>query len=50
MSSAEILIFGKAVLTFGCLLGIPLWELYRLRRGGGVNSGTRRAAGGDERR
>ncbi|MEQ8857400.1 MAG: hypothetical protein RIC56_02020 [Pseudomonadales bacterium] len=32
MTGAEILIFGKLALTFGVLLGVPCWELYRLRR------------------
>jgi len=32
MDSSAILIFGKAALTVLMLLGIPLWELYALRR------------------
>ena len=32
MSKGEILIIGKLLLTFAVLLGIPLWELYSLRR------------------
>ena len=32
MSSDEILIGGKLLLTFGVLLGLPLWELFSLRR------------------
>jgi hypothetical protein len=32
MSGAEILILGKLALTFGVLLGLPLWDLHRLRR------------------
>ena len=32
MSGGEVMIIGKLVLTFGLLLGLPLWELYKLRR------------------
>ncbi|MEJ2602324.1 MAG: hypothetical protein P8172_03395 [Gammaproteobacteria bacterium] len=32
MSGAELMILGKLLLTFGVLLGLPLWELYRLGR------------------
>jgi hypothetical protein len=32
MSDREFMILGKLVLTFGCLLGLPLWELWKLRR------------------
>jgi len=32
MSDREFMIIGKLVLTFGCLLGLPLWELWKLRR------------------
>ncbi len=32
MSSDAILILGKLFLTFGVLLGLPLIELWRLRR------------------
>lgn len=32
MDSYEILIVGKFLLTFGVLLGIPIWQLYSLRR------------------
>lgn len=32
MSSDEILIVGKLLLTFGVLLGLPIWELVSLRR------------------
>ena len=32
MSKGELLIIGKLALTFAVLLGIPLWELYSLRR------------------
>lgn len=32
MSDAEIMILGKLVLTFGVLLGLPLLDLYLLRR------------------
>jgi len=32
MSDREIMIVGKLVLTFGCLLGLPIWELWKLRR------------------
>lgn len=40
MDGGELLILGKLLLTFGVLLGIPLWQLYalrkeRLRRGSG---------------
>lgn len=26
------MIVGKLTLTFGVLLGVPLWELYKLRK------------------
>jgi len=32
MTPAAIMVIGKLVLTFGLLLGLPLWDLYRLRR------------------
>ena len=32
MSDREFMILGKLLLTFGCLLGLPLWELWRLKR------------------
>lgn len=32
MNAAELMILGKLLLTFGVLLGLPLWELYALRR------------------
>lgn len=32
MSDREIMIVGKLILTFGCLLGLPIWELWKLRR------------------
>lgn len=32
MSDREFMILGKLILTFGCLLGWPLWELWKLRR------------------
>ncbi len=32
MDSFTVLIVGKFLLTFGVLLGIPLWQLYSLRR------------------
>ena len=32
MTNSEILIFGKLFLTFAVLLGLPLWDLHRLRR------------------
>jgi len=32
MTPAAIMIIGKLVLTFGLLLGLPLFDLYRLRR------------------
>lgn len=32
MDKGAILIIGKLVLTFAVVLGIPLWELYALRR------------------
>lgn len=50
MNSGEILILGKLLLTFGVLLGIPVWELYRLRRdrhrSGVRNSGGRKDGDG----
>jgi hypothetical protein len=32
VSDGELLIIGKLLLTFAVLLGLPAWELYRLRR------------------
>jgi hypothetical protein len=32
MTDREIMILGKLVLTFGCLLGLPIWELWKLKR------------------
>ncbi len=32
MSGAEIMILGKLILTFGVLLGVPIWELWKLKR------------------
>jgi hypothetical protein len=32
MSDREFMILGKLVLTFGCLLGLPLYELWKLKR------------------
>ena len=32
MDHFEMLILGKLFLTFGVLLGIPVWQLYSLRR------------------
>lgn len=32
MDSAQVMIIGKLVLTFGILLGIPLLELWLLSR------------------
>lgn len=32
MTDREIMILGKLILTFGCLLGLPIWELWKLRR------------------
>jgi hypothetical protein len=34
MTDREFMILGKLALTFGCLLGLPLWELWRLKREG----------------
>lgn len=31
-NSFKILILGKFLLTFSVLLGIPIWQLYSLRR------------------
>lgn len=49
MSSSEILILGKLFLTFTVLLGLPLWDLYRLRRDragrGAGDPGRRRTRG-----
>ena len=33
MSDREFMILGKLRLTCGCLLGLPLWELWKLTRG-----------------
>lgn len=42
MTNFEILILGKFLLTFSVLLGIPIWQLYSLRRerGGGKCTST----------
>ena len=32
MSDREFMILGKLVLTFGYLLGWPIWELWKLKR------------------
>lgn len=32
MSDREFMILGKLLLTFGCLLGWPIWELWKLKR------------------
>jgi hypothetical protein len=32
MGDREFMILGKLVLTFGCLLGLPIWELWKLKR------------------
>lgn len=32
MTGGEIMILGKLALTFGLLLGLPLWDLYKLRK------------------
>lgn len=32
MQGGELMILGKLLLTFGVLVGLPLWELYSLRR------------------
>jgi hypothetical protein len=50
MDNGEILILGKLLLTFGVLLGIPAWELWRLRRdrrrsGAGNGDGDGRPVG-----
>ena len=34
MTKGELLSLGKLLLTFAVLLGIPLWELYALRKDG----------------
>jgi len=46
MDKGAILIIGKLLLTFAVLLGIPLWELYALRRD--RESGDGRDGGGEE--
>ena len=40
MTKGELLILGKLLLTFAVLLGIPLWELYALRKDGRADSAT----------
>ena len=40
MNNFEILILGKFLLTFGVLLGIPIWQLYALRRERRLDKGT----------
>lgn len=32
MEGGELMILGKLLLTFGVLLGVPLWQLYALRK------------------
>lgn len=32
MTDREFMILGKLLLTFGCLLGLPIWELWKLKR------------------
>lgn len=32
MEGGELMIVGKLLLTFGVLLGVPLWQLYDLRK------------------
>jgi hypothetical protein len=32
VTGGEIMILGKLLLTFGVLLGLPLWDLHRLSR------------------
>lgn len=32
MTGGEIMILGKLVLTFGLLLGLPIWDLVRMER------------------
>lgn len=32
MTGAELMILGKLALTFGVLLGVPLWQLVSVRR------------------
>ncbi len=40
MTKGELLILGKLLLTFAVLLGIPLWELYALRKDRKSGSGS----------
>ncbi len=46
MNSFEILILGKFLLTFSVLLGIPIWQLYSLRRERRMDKYTRASEGG----
>ena len=32
MTGGELMVLGKLALTFGILLGLPLWEWFRVRR------------------
>lgn len=32
MDGGEIMILGKLALTFGILLGFPIWDLWRMER------------------
>lgn len=41
MNNFEILILGKFLLTFSVLLGIPIWQLYSLRRERRIEECTR---------
>jgi hypothetical protein len=52
VTGGELLIYGKFLLTFGLLLGIPAWELLRLARDPGPRTPWPRArdeAHGQER-
>jgi hypothetical protein len=46
MSDRDFMILGKLVLTFGCLLGWPIWELWKLKRD---RSATAHDSGEEER-
>lgn len=48
MTGAELLIYGKFLLTFGVLLGLPAWELLRLARDPGPRTPWPRGPAGED--
>jgi hypothetical protein len=45
MTDREFMILGKLALTFGCLLGLPIWELWKLKR---LRSAPERGEAGED--